>query len=229
MKKIFALILALMMAFTLAACGGNGTEETSTTEAANNATTEAGTEAEATTDAETEATTEATTGAETGSADAVIASALEVLEAAWAAHPEEEKTYFMGGDMNNMVNGAPGKFDLSDAESAEYTLGIPQANLAMVDDAASIMHGMNANNFTCAAYHVTDSANVQALADAIKDATMNKQWMCGFPDTLIVVSVGADYLVTAYGNAQTIETFKTNLLAAYEGNSTLIYEESLAF
>jgi len=198
MKKILALILAISLAFALAACGGNASEETTTQPA-----TEAPTEAPA------------------------IESALAVLEAAWATYPEEEKTYFMGGDMNNMVNGAPGKYDLADTESVEATFGIPQANIAMVDDAASIMHGMMANNFTCAAYHVTDAANVQVLADDVKEAIMNKQWVCGFPEKLIIVSVGSDYVVTAFGNAQTIETFKTNLLAAFDGNSALLYEENL--
>lgn len=201
MKKILALVLALSLAFALAACGGNANEETTTTP-------------------EIE-TTEAAAPA--------VESALAVLEAAWAAHPEEEKMYFMGGDMNNMVEGAPGKYDLADAEAVEATFALPQANIAMVDDAASIMHGMMANNFTCGAFHVTDAANTQTVADALKDALMNKQWMCGFPEKLIIVTVGSDYIVSAFGNAQTIETFKTNLVGAFDGNSTVVYEESLAF
>ena len=204
MKKILALILALSMAFALAACGGN-TEETTTNAP----------EVEA-----TEAPTEGAT--------VEVESALALLEAAWANHNEEEKMYFVGGDMNNSVEDAPGKFDLSDAEAVEFTLGIPQAEIAKVDDAASIMHNMNANNFTCGAYHVTDAANIQGLADALKEALSNKQWMCGFPELLYIASIG-DYLVCAYGSELNITSLKADLTAAYGENVKVIYEESLVF
>ena len=60
----------------------------------------------------------------------------------------------------------------------------------------------------------------------LKTSIMNRQWMCGFPDTLIIVQVGADCVVSAFGNAELIEYFKTQLCAAY-GCSVLV-EESLA-
>ncbi|MBO5410815.1 MAG: hypothetical protein J6A60_06100 [Clostridia bacterium] len=222
MKKILALILALAMAFALAACGGNTEEET---------TAPAIEETQAPEIEETQAPEVDATEAEGGNeaADVEVSSALELLEKAWANHPEEEKAYFLGGnDFENPVNGAPGKFDMSDAEAAESLLGIPQAEIAKVDDVASIMHAMNGNNLTCGAYHLTDSANVQSFADALKEAIMNKQWMCGFPEKLIIVSVG-DYVVCAYGSTQNIDNLKADFTAAYGDSVNVIYDEAITF
>lgn len=38
---------------------------------------------------------------------------------------------------------------------------------------------------------------------------MGRQWMCGFPDKLVVISVD-DYLVSVFGNEELVNTFKTN-------------------
>ena len=96
----------------------------------------------------------------------------------------------------------------------------------MIDDAASMLHAMNANTFTAAAYHVTDSAVQQELADALKDSIMNTQWLCGFPEVMIIAGIGDDYVVTCIGNAVLVEEFKTQITDAYGAN--ILYEESLA-
>ena len=97
---------------------------------------------------------------------------------------------------------------------------------AYIDDAASMMHMMNANTFTAGAYHIADAANQQAFCDKLKDNIMNRQWMCGFPDTLIIVTIGDNYVVSAFGNAEVIETFKTKLTAEYPV-AQVLYEENL--
>ena len=43
---------------------------------------------------------------------------------------------------------------------------------------------------------------------------MNKQWMCGFPDKLIVASVGG-YLVEVFGDEELVNTFRDKLAEAY--------------
>ncbi|MBR3599435.1 MAG: hypothetical protein IKL53_06085, partial [Lachnospiraceae bacterium] len=131
-----------------------------------------------------------------------------------------------GGDYNNSVMDAPGAFNVSDVESLDAMLGVPADAASYVDDAASMMHMMNANTFTAGAYRVTDAANQQDFCDKLKDNIMNRQWMCGFPDTLIIVSIGDNYVVSAFGNAEIIDTFKTKLTAEYP-MSKIVYEESL--
>ena len=153
-------------------------------------------------------------------------AALEVLETVWGAYADDEKFFAMGGDMNNMVDNAPGAYDVADKEGLDATLGFPEASVALIDEAASLIHAMNANTFTAGAYHVTETDEMEMLAGDIEDNIKNRQWMCGFPETLIIVKVGDCTLVTAFGNGEIIETFKTKLLDAYE-SAEVLAEESL--
>ncbi len=186
MKKIFSLILAVLMVFSMAACGSK----------------------------------------DSGSVE--VKDALEILTKTWAAHADEEKFPVAGGDYNNSVMDGAGKFDLSDLEALDSMVGIPADAAAYVDDAANMMHMMNQNTFTAGAFHLSDAKNMDNFCDSVKEHIMARQWMCGFPDTLIIVSVGNEYVVTAFGNAEVIENFKTKLTETYSV-SEVKYEESLAF
>ena len=109
----------------------------------------------------------------------------------------------------------------------EFTLCVPQDAIKNIDDAASMVHMMNANTFTAGAFHVTDAANVDSFVSAVKERTTGNQWMCGFPDKLLIVTIDDNYVVSAFGNADTMETFKTTLLAEYDGSAKVVVEESL--
>lgn len=154
------------------------------------------------------------------------ADATDLLTKVWSGYEEADKFPIGGGDYDNIVMDAPGKYDVTKVEDMDAVLGLPQDSAALIDDAASIMHMMNANTFTAGAYHLADASNRQTLADSLKDNIMNRQWMCGFPDTLVIASVGDEYVVSAFGNAEIIETFKTKLQAQYEV-AEILYEESL--
>ncbi len=171
--------------------------------------------------------TEATTTEVTTEAAVEITDSLEIFTDVWATYGDDEKFAIAGGDYNNSVMDAPGKFAVEDKESLDSMLGVPADSAAYIDDAASMMHMMNANTFTAGAYHVADSANQKTFCDSLKDNIMNRQWMCGFPDTLIIVTIGDEYVVSAFGNAEIIETFKTKLIAQYPV-AAVMYEESLA-
>lgn len=153
-------------------------------------------------------------------------SALDVLQSTWETYEDENKFAAGGGDSQNMVMDEPGKFDAANTEELNGTLGFPADSAGKIDDAASLMHMMNANTFTAGAYHVTNADDVQGVADALKESIMNRQWMCGFPETLIIVKVNDNYLVSAFGNGEIIETFKTKLTGVY-ADATVVYEESL--
>lgn len=155
-----------------------------------------------------------------------VKDATELLTNVWSAYEEAERFPVGGGDYDNIVMDAPGKYDVSKAEEMDSVLGLPQDSAALIDDAASMMHMMNANTFTGGVYHVADTANQDALIDSLKDNIMSRQWICGFPDTLIIAKVGGEYVVSAFGNAEIIETFKTNLKATFEMTDVVV-EESL--
>lgn len=155
-----------------------------------------------------------------------VSDAEELLTKVWDAYDESELFPIGGGDYDHTVTDAPGKYDVTKTDDMDAVLGLPKASADLIDDAASIVHMMNANTFTAGAFHLTDAAKQQTLADALKDNIVGRQWVCGFPDTLIVVSVGNEYIVSAFGNADNIEIFKTKLQEIYP-TAKLLYEESL--
>ena len=125
-------------------------------------------------------------------------SALGILEKVWSKYSADEEFPATGGSEKHMKEDMPGKFDASDAEALDSELGFPKANASEIDDAASLMHMLNQNNFSCGVYHVKDSGNAEALAGKIKENILARQWLCGFPEKLVILTVG-DYIVSVFG------------------------------
>lgn len=227
MKKKIAIMLLTAMTVSLVACGkqdDTNTNDNVNTESKVEESTELGSEAESEISSESENEVEGEVGTDADGTE-LASGALDIINSVWATYADEEKFSAGGGDSANLNFEGPGAFDATNTEELDVTLGFPADQADKIDDAASIMHMMNANTFTGGVFHVTDAENVQTVADALKENIMNRQWMCGFPEKLIIVSVD-NYVVSAFGNGELIENFKTKLSAVYE-NATLLYEESL--
>jgi hypothetical protein len=160
---------------------------------------------------------------ETVPAQELPASALQILETVWAEYAEEEKFPIIGGSMAAPVDNAPGSFDLAD-ENITYNLLIPAEQLANVTEAASMIHMMNANTFTCAAFKLADGVTAANFGAAMKDAVLGNQWMCGFPDSLLIRAFGDSYVVVAFGVNDAMTPFEAHLSAAYPGMQTIASE-----
>lgn len=193
MKKILAVLMALTMILALASCGGNN--ETPSTNGTSS--------------------TEGTSSVENTSS----ATALDVLNTIWATYGEEEKFWVGGGSAGAIVEGAPGAYDISDAEVIDNDLGIPAASVSKITNAASLKF-MNANSFTAAAYQLKDAADAQTLADEIKANLSDRHWMCGFPERLYIVSVG-DVVVATYGIADFMNVY-VQKVGTVEGATVLV-------
>ena len=157
-----------------------------------------------------------------GDKPAAPTSALNILETVWNTYGEDEKFAVAGGDFSetNAREDAPGVFDLKDRALVDSELGLPET--AAVDEAASLVHMMNANTFTAAAYHAT--GDTAELAQQLRDNIMHRQWMCGFPDKLVVAEVG-EYVVTVFGANELVDTFMTHLNGIYGVSAT--YDEAI--
>ena len=140
-------------------------------------------------------------------------SALNILETVWNTYGEDEKFAVVGGDFSeaNTREDAPGVFDLKDRELVDIELGLPET--AAVDEAASLVHMMNAN-----------TGDTAELAQQLRDNIMQRQWMCGFPDKLVVAEVG-EYVVTVFGADELVDTFMTHLNGIYGVSAT--YDEAI--
>ena len=192
MKKLISILLVALLAFSFAACSGNGTVggDHDADKPNNNA--------------------------------ASVNSALDLLNTVWAGYGDDEKFPSAGGDMSeeNMSMEGPGKFSVEDASMLDSILGFPAASAGKIDDAASLVHMMNANTFTCGAFHVVNADDVDAVAAEIKDNIMNRQWICGFPDKLVIVNVDG-YVVAFFGTTDLVDGFSAKLTAAYSSAKTV--------
>ena len=169
---------------------------------------------------------------------AEVKDATEILTKAWEEYnksaSEDLKFPVGGGNIENfelIVMDNAGKCDTSlegakDALSTSFCISADAID--MTDDVANMRNMMMANNFSAAAYHIADKANVEKVVNDIKDKTMNNQWMCGFPEKLIIVTVNDDYVVSAFGNGQVIEAFKTAITTVYGKAAVVSVEENLA-
>ena len=156
---------------------------------------------------------------------AAVDDALTILNAIWNTYSDEEKFPAAGGDSEHAVDGAPGSFDASNADSLSYLLTFPADDASLIDSAASLVHMMNLNTFTCGAFHVADANNVARLADDLRTTIQAKHWMCGFPDKLVIVTVGQS-VFSVYGNEELVNTFRDKLLASYPA-AAAVYDEAI--
>ncbi len=222
MKKLLVAMLLVMMTFALVGCGKNDVENTPVEE---NTSVEEDASVEEDTSLEENASEEETTSEETGvSAEGSVG----ILAGVWNTYAEEEKFFAMGGDMNNMVDNAPGAFDIADTDTMANTFQFPAELAGDIDEGASLIHGMNANTFTGVAVHLTDASKAETFVSTLKDNVLATQWMCGFPDTLVVYVVNDEYVVYAYGNVDIINTFKNKVSEVYGDSAVLVAEENLA-
>lgn len=153
-------------------------------------------------------------------------SALEILEKVWSKYSTDEKFPATGGSEKHMKDDKPGKFDVSDAEALDFELGFPKAQASEIDDAASLMHMLNQNNFSCGVYHVKGSGNAEALAGKIKENILARQWLCGIPEKLVILTVG-DYIVSVFGAGELTDTFVAKLSAEY-GSAKQLFDVPIA-
>lgn len=156
-----------------------------------------------------------------------ISDPVTLLNSVWALFAEDEKFAVTGGDFSSeeLIQEA-GSFGLENPDSIDYVAGFPAAEIGNIDSAATLMHMMNQNTFTAGAYHVADGADIAALSKAIRNNIMERMWMCGFPDKLIVVNVG-DYIVSAFGKNQPIDNFAAHLVEAYPTAKIVVDEPIL--
>ncbi|MBR5252475.1 MAG: hypothetical protein IKV39_01215 [Clostridia bacterium] len=143
----------------------------------------------------------------------------ENLAPAFDMPAEDIMMAFMGGyyDENDetTLKQGPGNVPVDNDAIASIAL-LPADAAAKVDSAAMFQHPMMTNYFVGAAFRVTDAADVEAVANALKDAIANNHWMCGQPEGYYVITIG-NFVVSTYGLMDNINALKDAIVATYEG------------
>ena len=248
MKKILAFLLALACVFSFAACASKNTNDNTNTDtpAASETPTEKPDETPAddgavsidtpavmpddgsvSEDPAAQEPAENTPAAEGGTENADSAKAvLDLLNSVWNTYTEDEKFPAAGGDYDNSVDSAPGRVDISNADTVSYLLTFPEEDVVKLDGAASLVHMMNGNTFTCGAFHVANADDVSAIVEDIHTTVSGKHWMCGFPDKMFLATSGS-VIVSVYGSEDLVNTFRDKLLAVDSG-FTAVYDEAIS-
>ena len=136
------------------------------------------------------------------------ASSLELLDAVWNAFPEDARFPAGGGDEAHDTNGT-GAFDVKAyGETFQYLILLDDSLMdKLTGDAATLMHMMNTNTFCSAAMQLQEGEDPAAFAESYKTIVQSNHWMCGFPDTVVVLNLGS-FVLTAYGKNDPIQNFK---------------------
>ena len=215
MKKLLMLFLTFaMLASMLTGCrmGSAPTDATDATQPATQPTTQP-------TQAPTNPTE--TEPQLSGSADT---SSAKLLAAIWAAYGEEDRFASYGGTVENSVADAPGDLDMTNTEELTGKYLLPQRVLDQVENGASLVHLMNNNIFTAAAFGMKQDADLKAEAKALRDGLQSTQWICGQPDRLVAQVDG--HLLMAFAAKEAMDTFRQNLQSVYP-SASILYDEAV--
>ena len=210
MKKIIALLLVLVMALSLMACGSK--EQAEDTK-------------------ETQGTEDTTPAAE------LPASALEIAETIWNSYKEEDKFSIYGGnseyhfeqlekDETYQMPSVPGVYDMTYAENLANSMAISAADMENVAAAATMTHSMNANSFSCAVLELKEGTSVADFAKNTKEGILSNQWICGAPEQMLIAAFGEKYVLVAFGGEAAMTPFEGYLTAAY-ADAQILYSESM--
>lgn len=194
MKKLIALMMALAIVASFAACG----TQKDTTEDTKTQTTTGNTE---TTTGENNNEDTNTDSGNNGMEIVDTTTALEILEFAWMQIGAENQPSAYGGHVGEDGEYYPGpnSYELAYAEDLAAKLLLPTDQMDKVVDAATVIHLLNANSMTAGVVKLQEGADVKAFADATADRISNNQWMCGFPEKMVIIQISDDFLFVGFG------------------------------
>lgn len=119
----------------------------------------------------------------------------------------------------------PGAISPSDGETLEGMTLFPASSADQIGSAAVFFNMMNQNNGTFAAIELKDGADMQTFADMMRSRIRDNQWICGFPEHLVIMNVG-DILIVSYGLESSQKAWRSAVAAVYE-NASVLYDEAL--
>ncbi len=140
------------------------------------------------------------------------ASAVDILKKVVDTGKEIEFPY-MGGDFDHTKEDEPGSFDIAKKEELS-NLGLPESEQDHLEEAASMMHMMNANIFTGAVYKIKEDVDADTFIEHVEEELSARQWMCGSPEKMIIIKISDEYILTAYGEEKILDDFKKKAIEA---------------
>ncbi len=227
MKKLAAILLVGILVTSCVSCGrandnGNGQNNTqnNTQNNVQNNTTD---------------TQNANKGTESTNTTVDVKDATELLTKIWNTYEAvdtdnnmyNDRFPILGGHQESYTNEAPGQYDITKTADLERSLCFPADKVELIDDAATMVHLMHANTFSAGAYHVKDASKINEVAKAISDCTMRNQWLDGEPDELLIVTIGDNYVVSAFGEDELIDYFRAGIQTVYGDSAKIVIQKDI--
>lgn len=147
---------------------------------------------------------------------------VDALKNIWDNYEDENKFAAMGGGMANPVTDGPGELSLDDTAEVNDKTGVPEDKITTIDKAATLIHMMNANTFSAAAVHAAEGVKAEDVATTIGDNLKIRQWMCGIPEKHVIIKVGANTIISAFGANDLITVFLDKAKVAYPDYTVLL-------
>lgn len=147
---------------------------------------------------------------------------VDALKNIWDNYEDENKFAAMGGGMANPVTDGPGELSLDDTAEVNDKTGVPEDKITTIDKAATLIHMMNANTFSAAAVHAAEGVKAEDVATTIGDNLKIRHWMCGIPEKHVIIKVGANTIISAFGANDLITVFLDKAKVAYPDYTVLL-------
>lgn len=157
------------------------------------------------------------------SADVSKLTAVTLLSNIWANYDENQRFAACGGALDQPVEDAPGGLNVANTEELAARYLVPEDKMELLTEGASLVHMMNSHIFTACAIRV--SGNEDAFVEAWRQNIQDTQWLCSWPDRLLVGKVG-EYILLSFGLEDTMSVFRDQLVKAYP-NVVILKEETI--
>lgn len=156
-----------------------------------------------------------------------IADATEILTKTWEQYAVEERFDIMGGHFETAVINMPAKYDLTQITDLTLMYCVPESQMPVLDDAATMIDLYNAGRFMAGAYHVTDADSVKDFVVGIQTQVLENQWHGEVPEKLLIVNIDARYVVTVCGRESLVDEFKQKMESIYQEMVIVMVEEKM--
>ena len=132
----------------------------------------------------------------------------------------------LGTALNDQVTALRENRNATQAKLEQTETAVNERDSYITQAATSLLPGTLASkNVAMVLLPDAKAEDADTLAQTLRDSIQGKQWMCGFPDKLVVAKVGG-YVVSFYGDQDLVNTFRDKLSAAWAGTE-IVFDEAI--
>lgn len=150
-------------------------------------------------------------------------TAVDLLANIWASYDDTQRFAACGGTTDRAVDDAPGALNMANAEEIFARYLVPEDKLELLTEGASLVHMMNSHIFTACAVRISEDET--AFVEAWRQNIQDTQWLCSWPDRLLIAKVG-EYILLSFGLEDTMSVFREKLVKTYPG-AVILKEEAI--